>query len=161
MKKVSFVLGMSALLFACQKQRNDVSNEMMSSNDHQAASMMNGSGRPLTANLTGAQEVPGPGDPDGTGTAMVRLNQGQGTIYYELSVSNIEPARAAHIHRGMFGVAGPVVVPLAAPTSGTSSGTAQASKELIKEMRQYPERFYVNVHNAPYPGGAVRGQLSK
>ena len=160
MKKVSIVLGMSVLLFACQKQHGNMSNEMMSSNDNQAA-MMNGTGRPLTANLTGAQEVPGPGDPDGTGIAIIRINQGQGTIYYELMVSNIEPAAAAHIHRGVFGMAGGVVVHLAAPTNGTSSGTATASAELIKEISQYPERFYVNVHNAPFPGGAVRGQLSK
>ncbi|MBA3400981.1 MAG: CHRD domain-containing protein [Actinobacteria bacterium] len=24
----------------------------------------------------------------------------------------------------------------------------------------HPEQYYVNVHNAPFPGGAVRGQLS-
>ena len=42
-------------------------------------------GRPLTASLTGAAEVPGPGDPDGTGTALITLNQGQNEVCFELT----------------------------------------------------------------------------
>ena len=71
----------------------------------------------FSATLTGDAEVPGPGDPDGSGTATLRLNPGQGEICYELTVSNIAPATAAHIHEGPAGVAGPVVVPLD-PTNG-------------------------------------------
>lgn len=119
-------------------------------------------GRPLTAVLSGANEVPGPGDPDGSGFAMLRLNQGQGTISYELTVENIEPARAAHIHIGVKGVAGPIVLELEAPTDGYSSGTlTDVDPEVIKAIRQNPKAYYVNVHNMRYPGGAVRGQLSK
>ena len=119
-------------------------------------------GRPLYAVLSGANEVPGPGDPDGSGYAMLQLNQGQGTIYYELTVENIEPARAAHIHIGGSTVAGPVLIHLEAPTDGFSSGTiTDVDPELIKAMRKNPKAYYVNVHNAPYPGGAVRGQLYK
>ena len=120
------------------------------------------SGRKLTTALTGAAEVPGPGDPDGTGTASIRLNQGQKQVCFELSVSAIATATAAHIHRGSSTVAGPVVVTLTAPAGGTSSGCVDnVSEELIKEIRQHPENFYVNVHNADFPGGAVRGQLDK
>lgn len=118
-------------------------------------------GRPLAASLSGDQEVPGPGDADGSGFASLTLNQGQGLICYELTVENIDPARAAHIHIGAAGVAGPIVVHLAAPTSGSSSGCAAADKDLIKAIRQNPENYYVNVHNAAFPAGAVRGQLSK
>jgi len=118
-------------------------------------------GRPLYATMTGANEVPGPGDPDGSGIATFTLNQGQGVICYTLEVWDIEPATAAHIHRGTADVAGPVVVPLAAPTEGSSSGCVDVDPALIKEIRQNPEAFYVNVHNATYPPGAVRGQLGK
>ena len=115
----------------------------------------------LTATLSGANEIPGPGDPDGSGFAEMRLNQGQGTITYEISVDGIAEAAAAHIHLGPAGVAGPVVVTLNPPTGGFSSGVADVDPELIKAIRKNPENYYVNVHNADYPAGAVRGQLSK
>lgn len=120
------------------------------------------SGTPLMAHLMGENEVPVMGDPDGMGSIELTLNQGQGTITYTLHVEGIDPASAAHIHFGSAGMPGPVVVALMAPTSGMSSGVIEGvSKELIKNIRQNPEMYYVNVHNAMYPGGALRGQLSK
>jgi hypothetical protein len=83
-------------------------------------------GRPLSAQLTGAAEVPEPGDPDGTGSFKVTLNQGQGQICYELSVNNIDTATLAHIHIGTAGVAGNPVVTLTAPATGSSSGCLTA-----------------------------------
>lgn len=118
-------------------------------------------GRPLATMLTGAAEVPGPGDPDGSGTATIRLNLGQGEVCFELAVSGIAPATASHIHVAPAGVAGPVVVPLAPPTSGTSSGCVAADPDLIKNIVKNPQEYYVNVHNAEFPAGALRGQLSK
>jgi hypothetical protein len=118
-------------------------------------------GRTLSTTLTGAAEVPGPGDPDGSGTATLTVNPGLGQICYELTVSGIAPATAAHIHVGAVGVAGPVVVPLDPPTDGTSSGCAEVSRELALAILMSPSDYYVNVHNAEFPAGAVRGQLSK
>jgi hypothetical protein len=57
-------------------------------------------GRPLTTALTGAAEVPGPGDPDGKGTAVITLNQGQKEVCFELTVENIGHARAHPLGRG-------------------------------------------------------------
>lgn len=118
-------------------------------------------GRPLTASLAGENEVPGPGDPDGTGEARITVNPGTGQICYTLTVSGIAPATMAHIHEGEEGVAGPVRVGLTPPTSGTSSGCASASREQALEILKNPSAYYVNVHNAEYPAGAVRGQLGK
>ena len=118
-------------------------------------------GRPLSATMTGEAEAPGPGDPDGSGTAEFRVNPGQGEVCYTLTVSDIAPATAAHIHRAPPGAPGPVVVPLAAPTSGTSSGCASVDRALAQELIRNPGAFYVNVHNASHPGGAVRGQLER
>lgn len=121
-------------------------------------------GRPLTADLTGAAEVPGPGDPDGSGTAHVTLNQGAGEVCFEISVSGIVlPAIGAHIHVGAADEAGGVVVALTAPdATGSSSGCVSGvDRDLIKAIRQNPEAYYVNVHSVEYPPGAVRGQLSK
>lgn len=119
-------------------------------------------GRPLTATLTGSAEVPGPGDPDGTGTALVTLNRGQREVCFHLTVSDIATATAAHIHEGAAGVAGDVVVGLAPPADGESSGCApDVDAALIDDIRKHPADYYVNVHNADFPAGAVRGQLSK
>jgi CHRD domain len=119
-------------------------------------------GRKFATTLTGAAEVPGPGDPDGSGTAMLELNPGTGQVCFELTVTGIAPATAAHIHVAPVGVAGPVVVPLTPPTSGSSSGcVSDVNRDLIKAIIQNPEAYYVNVHNADFPAGALRGQLSK
>lgn len=126
------------------------------------ASIAADGGRKFTTDLTGAAEVPGPGDPDGSGTASITLNPGQGEVCFELTVSDIAAATAAHIHVGPVGVAGPVVVGLAPPTSGSSSGCVSGvDRDLIKNILQHPEEYYVNVHNAEFPPGALRGQLSK
>jgi hypothetical protein len=123
-------------------------------------------GRLLTTTLTGAEEVnadgaPNQGDPDGSGFATITVNPGQEEVCYELSVSGIEPASAAHIHAASAGQNGPIVVPLAAPTSGFSSGCVSVDRALAKEILKNPELYYVNVHNTPFPNGALRGQLSK
>lgn len=114
----------------------------------------------LTAAMTGAAEIPGPGDPDGRGSATVRIDPlAAGRVCYDLSVANIAPATAAHIHRGALGVAGPPVVTLTPPAAGSSTGCADVAATLGAEMLTAPAAFYVNVHNAAYPNGAVRGQL--
>ena len=118
-------------------------------------------GRPFVVPMTGAEEAPVPGDPDGSGTAWFWVNPGRGEVCYVLEVEDIEPAAAAHIHIGPAGAPGPVVIPLDAPTSGTSSGCAEADRSLLIDILKNPSAYYVNVHNAPFPGGAVRGQLSR
>jgi hypothetical protein len=113
----------------------------------------------VVADMTGPVEVP-PGDPDGSGEAEFALNQGQGTVCFELEVEDIAPATAAHIHLGAPGVAGPIVVPLEPPTDGSSEGcTTGIDPKIIKGIRKDPGNYYVNVHNADFPAGAVRGQL--
>ncbi|MDP9421313.1 MAG: CHRD domain-containing protein [Pseudomonadota bacterium] len=125
------------------------------------AQLVQEGGRPFTVQMTGAAERPGPGDPDGSGTARFMLNPGQGRVCFELTVANIAPATAAHIHVADVNNPGPVVVPLAAPSDGDSAGCVDADRELIKAIIKNPENYYVNVHNADFPAGAVRGQLAK
>lgn len=125
-----------------------------------AAQLVREGGRPFTVQLTGAAERPGPGDPDGTGTARLMLNPGQGRVCYQFTVNNIAAPTAAHIHRAPPTDPGPVVVPL--PPGTTLEGcTEDVSRELIMDIIQNPEDFYVNIHNTPFPAGAIRGQLSK
>jgi hypothetical protein len=111
----------------------------------------------LEASLTGEKEVPGPGDPNGRGEADVKVYKAK--VCYELEVERIKPATAAHIHRGGSSVAGPIVVELKAPTDGSSEGCKAISEQLSKKLRDNSSHYYVNVHNDPYPDGAIRGQL--
>lgn len=126
-----------------------------------AGNMNHNGGRKLMTSLTGAMEVPGPGDVDGTGKFSATINPGQTQVCYTLSVAKIDKATMAHIHRGAAGVAGPPVVMLKAPAMGSSSACAAVTRALAKELITNPAGFYVNVHNAAYPAGAVRGQLMK
>lgn len=112
-----------------------------------------------SATLTGAAEVPGPGDPDGSGFANVASIPSQGKICVALFVGGIEPATAAHIHEGAADEAGPVVVTLPAPTSGGAGGCVDVDPALAGDISADPGDYYVNVHNSTYPAGAVRGQL--
>ena len=118
-------------------------------------------GRSLSTTLTGAAEVPGPGDPDGIGMADLSVNPGRGEICYELSAENIMlPAAAAHIHFGPADDFGPVVVGLSPPDeSGFSSGCVEVSRELALAIVRNPDNYYVNVHTSDFPLGAIRGQL--
>lgn len=111
------------------------------------------------ASLTGAAEVPGPGDPDGSGRAEITIIDATDNVCFDIDVLGIAPATAAHIHRGVAGVSGPPVVTLEAPTDGDSDGCVSVGGALADEIEANPSGFYVNVHNAEYPGGAVRGQL--
>jgi hypothetical protein len=114
----------------------------------------------LHAQMTGEQEVPGPGDPNGFGRATIILIPPD-TVCYVLTANRIAPATAAHIHFGPPGVAGPIVVPLAPPTLGVSGGCMSADPELVANIAAHPSQYYVNVHNRPYPEGAIRGQLHR
>ncbi len=112
----------------------------------------------FTTRLSGAEEIPGPGDADGSGVAVVQVNTDDGTICYRVIVRGIDPARAAHIHVGPQGVAGPVVQGLTAPAEGMSSACV-VNDALADAIVANPVNYYVNVHNAPHPAGALRGQL--
>jgi hypothetical protein len=117
----------------------------------------------LKATLTGASEVPTPGDPDGTGTATVNLDASKGQVCFDVSVQNIDRPVGMHIHEGEVGKAGPVVVPLPTPTTtGTpATGCVDADNSLIGRIAANPDDFYLNVHTQPFPNGAVRGQLTQ
>ncbi|MGQ0659886.1 CHRD domain-containing protein [Sphingosinicella sp.] len=114
----------------------------------------------LGVSMTGIQEVPGPGDPDGNGTVEVRVDPRTGEVCWNLYARQIDPATAAHIHRGAAGVTGPPVLTLTTPdAAGRSQGCQLAELGLAREIGMRGYDFYVNVHTAAQPAGAIRGQL--
>ncbi len=112
-------------------------------------------GRTFTVTLTGEAEVPKPGDPDGTGTAVLRLNPGHEQVCSSITVKDVDELASAHIHEAPAGQAGAVVVKLP-----VTSGCVDVDRAQIVDILRNPENYYVNVHNAEYPGGALRGQLA-
>lgn len=101
------------------------------------------------------------GDPDGSGTAEFRIHHGHKQVCFRLTVRDIEAAVTAHIHRGAEGTTGPVVITLAPPpTLGSSSGcVTDFDRGVTHQIITDPAGFYADVHNAPYPDGALRGQM--
>jgi CHRD domain len=112
--------------------------------------------RSLHATLTGKAETPA-GDPDGVGTAEVKITGRR--VCWELKVGKIGKPNAAHIHKGGKGTSGPVVVPFGGAYKAKGCINAKAGD--VAAILARPGRYYVNVHNAKYPAGAVRGQLAR
>lgn len=123
------------------------------------AAPLSAAGRPLSATLSGDNEVPGPGDFDGSGSALVTLNPGAGKVCFDIEVADVDPIAAAHIHEGPAGVAGGVVVDFDVPANGLNGCVEGIAKALVNAIRNNPAAYYVNVHNAAFPAGALRGQL--
>jgi hypothetical protein len=106
--------------------------------------------------MSGLQEAPGPGDPDGTGTAFLAIDPDALTVDWSIAVSNIDfPLTGAHIHQAPAGVPGPIVVDFNSQLSGTTS----VDPAILAGILATPTNYYVNVHNADFPAGAIRGQL--
>jgi hypothetical protein len=128
----------------------------------------------LRAELSGDAEVP-PRDPDGDGRARVVLRVDQGVVCFRVKFDDIGTANRGHIHRGAAGVNGPIVVAffdlhLIENDPDPRHETLERKSELegcvenldpvlLQEIANDPAGFYVNLHNARFPGGAVRGQL--
>ncbi len=124
-----------------------------------AADNERGEGQTMIVPLSGAVETP-PGDPNGRGSALLLFLEKRQRVCFNLSVSGIGPATAAHIHHGAVGTAGPIVIALTPPTNGFSTGCLDGVDDrLIHDILSTPSQYYVNVHTAAFPGGAVRGQL--
>ena len=113
------------------------------------------------AMLTGAQEVPR-GDPDGAGRAEITITDEFGQICWDINdVRGIGPITAAHIHRGARGVNGPPVFTLRRAEEGGYKGCTDGAEWTQDRIENNPQAFYVNLHTAEYPNGAIRGQLSR
>lgn len=126
------------------------------------ALLMSGAAVPAVAApaipMSGAQEA-GPGDRDGHGFFTYTID---GTNFcYTLRWARVGTATAAHVHVGPRHTAGPVVIPLSVGdgSGSTVSQCTTITPQLANAIVADPKAYYVNVHNASFPAGAIRGQL--
>ena len=110
--------------------------------------------------LVGSQEVPGPGDATATGTAKVTADATTNTICADVTVQRLPAPTMAHIHSGDPGVAGSPVLTLDTPVGGRSKQCYSVDKALAAAIIANPGGYYVNIHDAAHPKGAIRGQLA-
>jgi hypothetical protein len=116
-----------------------------------------------TTKLKGSNEVPGPGDPDGKGKATIRLSSKRDRVCFTIETKRIAPPDKGHIHVGDSKTAGPVFITLftTASKKKVRHGCVAATDAQIDAIRANPAGYYVNVHNAEFPNGALRGQLRR
>jgi hypothetical protein len=117
------------------------------------------------AQLSGDQVVPGPGDPDGTAFARFTLSthDREVCVFFDTHENVATPFTAAHVHNAPADAAGPVVITFweDTPAGEDPFACASADKKLIKDMAENPDQYYVDLHNAEFPDGAIRGQLHR
>ena len=99
------------------------------------------------------------------GHAQIKVRN-DGTIEWKVFVLNRagETFTAGHIHLGLAGVAGGVVLTLHTGAATTARhirdrGESSTSGTLGAAICTTPSNYYVNYHTTAFPGGAIRGQL--
>jgi hypothetical protein len=131
----------------------------------------------FSISASGAKEVnaagvPNQGDPDGTATGTLTLNNGTGSgttgsATFSLTLNNIDLTTLTghHIHQAPATTTGTIVLDFGDPDTIRSgsvlSGTiSNLSATTITSVFANPAGFYYNIHNGAFPGGAVRDQLT-
>jgi hypothetical protein len=115
-----------------------------------------------SVNFDGAQEVPGPGDPDGSATGTITLDSVTGAISWSITYANIVTPSDFHIHGpAPAGSMATVFIGLGAATTvlGTLTNSIVADPAKVAQVVGDPTNFYVNIHNEQFLAGAVRDQL--
>ncbi len=123
----------------------------------------------LAATLAGDQEVP-PTPATASGTATItNYNLVTKTFDISVTVNDLNPASVTgfHIHRGAFGVNGPVIVdfstgPLVPAGTGftfNAVGVSLNAANMQDEAALLSGLTYLNIHTAAFPAGIIRGQL--
>ena len=117
----------------------------------------------FTVTLSGSREASSPGDPDGSGLAVLSV-EGT-TVHYYIWVKAMEVPIASHLHQARSGKAGNAVIPLDAPFTSAGAdtfvavGSTTAGSDTLDAVLSDPGDYYLDVQNSSFPDGAVRGQL--
>jgi hypothetical protein len=138
----------------------------------------------FSAILQPANEVPAVGGTESTGHGAVQvqfdltrdaagnITAATGTFYFQLT--GYPPGTTvvgAHIHPGVAGVNGPVIISTGLATANTrvlENGSGEfmfrgvfADPAVVQQIINNPSTFYFNVHSPTNSGGFSRGQLAR
>ncbi len=128
---------------------------------HHAASAHASASRPLhvyRVTMSGRAESPH-GAPRGVGLGVIAIHAGSMVCWRFAHLHGFVNATVAHIHTGRQGSSGPVLIPLSTAAALHHQGCTHASAATITAIERDPAGYYINIHSARYPAGAVRGQL--
>ena len=142
--------------------------------DNESPSSPSGAPLVFTAILSPANEVPAIGNSESSGHGAAQITITGNTVDMYFQLTGFPPdtrVQGAHIHPGVAGVNGPVIVPtpLTATTSlPTEKGTVEyhtsgvpIDAATLAGLIANPAGYYFNVHSPLNPGGFARGQLTR
>lgn len=90
----------------------------------------------------------------------VTVEPGSTKVCFKMTILGVDDISAAHIHEGGPDSAGPIAVTLTTPKGKDTEGCVSTTVSIIEALEKETRAFYVNVHSAEFPDGAVRGQLT-
>jgi len=105
--------------------------------------------------LSGDQEVPPVSTPE-RGGCMGRFDAGSSTLTL-VCTHNVANPTLMHVHQGAVGVNGPAVFDMGNPTSPVIATWSGMTPGDVANL--FAGNFYINIHTAGRPSGAIRGQV--
>jgi hypothetical protein len=114
----------------------------------------------LTAVLSSAEIVPGPGPEGGSGNATIQTDADEERLCYQLTYQGISEPTSGSVRRGAAGTNGPVEVDLNVARLGNKN-CVKADEAVLEAIAANPAGHYVILTTREYPDGAIRGQLQR
>ncbi len=110
--------------------------------------------------LSGAQEVPAVST-DASGQAYALVNSTDYSVELVALTEGVDDATMAHIHTGVAGVYGTVLLGLVQDADNVNRWMAPAEAALTQGIFEVLAAggHYVNIHTPEFPGGEIRGQI--
>ncbi|MEO6167611.1 MAG: CHRD domain-containing protein, partial [Chitinophagales bacterium] len=115
----------------------------------------------FTARMNGSQEVPAV-TTAASGVAGFSLNPTRDTLCINVSLQGLSgDVTGIHIHEGLAGTNGDVIMDLTPFISGNRLSTSLTGSALTPEMiaKMLAGSFYLNAHTDQNPNGEIRGQI--
>jgi hypothetical protein len=108
---------------------------------------------------TSADEVPSPGNVQARAFVRFVFDDSNNTLTYSVTNSGFsaDQVTASHIHRGVKGVAGPIIYTLSDKGFTQVSGTINLTAGDVADLKA--GNLYFNIHSVANPSGYARLQL--